>query len=413
MMESICLFLALNQTSQSPLANPPDIVELERLALSPKIDGRLESEEWDAFEAGGGKETYFQWQPGKLHAAAKLPLGQAMIVSLDLKSNGWLAGNDNIEVRVRWTGDRPEVRVRLLDATPSTGPVWGDASMYQESIACSASADGSFWVAEVTVTDPGIRALPEKSGEKLGVRIDGVSAGESDFEPFLPRVVAPLKLTLDRGSNVPGGLEWRPQIVSRSVAPGSSIRIRMTFNGANELGLRRAEMRTEGLAKDDTALKSLPFPSFDNKGRAFIDYNTPIAPEAEDGYRIMRTTVTDGSGQTTVLRSSYEIAPPVVFDLAAPGKVRSSEKEQRVKCSVYARNNTTRRVDGTLRVAAPAEWVVTSGDDKGFTIYNAYGSVRRVFELLIPAGTKGTFPIRLQADMGGRGYTQTEWITVG
>jgi len=220
-------------------------------------------------------------------------------------------------------------------------------------------------------------------------------------------------LTLDRGSNVPGGLEWRPQIVSRAVAPGSSIRIRMTFNGANELGLRRAEMRTEGLAKEDTALKSLPFPAFDNKGRAFIDYNTPIAPQAEDGYRIMRTTVTDQSGQTTILRSSYEIAPMVVFDLAAPGKLRFSEKEQRVRCSVYARNNTTRRVDGTLRVAAPEAWEVTSGDDKGFTIYNAYGSVRRVFELLIPPGTKGTFPIRLQADMGGKGYTQTEWITIG
>lgn len=413
MNDILCLLLALNQSTSQPFSTAQNVAEPDRLALTPKIDGRLEAEEWDALTAGDGNDTFFQWQPGKLHAAAKLPVGQAMIVSFDLKSNGWLVGKDNLEVRVRWNGDRPDARVRILDATPASGPVWVEAPMYQEAISCSATVEGNFWIAEVTLADPGLRSLPEKSGDKIAVRIDGVTAGESEFEPFIPRVTTPLKLTLDRGSNVPGGLNWRPQVVSRSVAPGSSIRIRMTFNGANELGLRRAEMRTEGLAKDDTTLTALPFPSFDNKGRAFVDYNTPVAPQAQDGYRILRTTLTDGQGQTAVLRTSYEIAPPVVFDLAAPGKLKVSDKEQRVKCSAYARNNTTRRVDGTLRVAAPTGWEVTSGDDKGFTIYNSYGSVRRVFELLIPAGTKGTFPIKLQADMGGKGYTQTEWITIG
>ncbi|HRK22390.1 MAG TPA: hypothetical protein PLX06_11300, partial [Fimbriimonadaceae bacterium] len=241
---------------------------------------------------------------------------------------------------------------------------------------------------------------------------DGVPAGESELEAFLPRVMAPVKLTLDRGSSVPGGLQWRPQLVSRVVAPGAGIRIRMTFNGANELQLKRAELRTEGLASEETTQLAVPFPCFDNKGRAFIDYNTDIPGQASEGYRILRTTITDAQGQKAVLRTSYEIAPIVVFDLAAPGKVKATDKEQRVKCSAYARNNTSRRVDGTLRVAAPAGWEVLSGDDKGFTIYSAYGSVRRVFELLIPPGTKGTFPIKLQADMGGKGYTQTEWITI-
>lgn len=412
MIESFVFFFALNQSNGHPFSTAPSISEPERLAITPKIDGRIEPEEWDAFVATGGEETYFQWQPGRLHAAAKLPMGQSLVVSLDLKANGWLAGKDNLEIRVRWTGDRPEARVRLLDGTGASGPVWADASMYQEAISCSATAEGSFWTAELTLTDPGLGAFPERSGGKLGVRIDALPAAEADHEPYLPRAMAPVEVKLDRGTNVPGGLQWRPQVVSRAVAPGSGIRIRMTFNGGSELNLRRAELRTEGLAREDTTLKALPFPSFDNKGRAFIDYNTEIPIHAEDGYRVLRTTLTDGQGQTAVLRTSYEIAPAVVFDLAAPGKLKSSDKEQRVRCSAYARNNTTRRVDGTLRVAAPEGWEVLSGDDKGFTIYNAYESVRRVFELKIPAGVKGAFPIKLQADLGGKGYTQTEWITI-
>lgn len=412
MIDSLLLFIALNQASQNPFSGAPAVAESERLALTPKIDGRLEAEEWDEFSSSGGVETHFQWQPGRLHAAAKLPSGQALILSLDLKNNGWLVGDDNFEVRVRWLGDRPEARVRRLDATNPNGPKWIDATMFQEAVACSAAVEGGFVIAELTLSDPGIRVLPERSGDKIGVRVDGVAAGESDFEAFMPRVMAPVKLTLDRGSSVPGGLQWRPQIVSRAVAPGAGIRIRMTFNGANELQLKRAELRTEGLAREDTTLLSVPFPSFDNKGRAFIDYNTDIPVQATEGYRILRTTVTDAQGQKAVLRTSYEIAPIVVFDLAAPGKIKASDKEQKVRCSAYARNNTTRRVDGTLRVAAPAGWEVVSGDDKGFTIYNAYGSVRRVFELLVPPGTKGTFAIKLQADMGGKGYTQTEWITI-
>jgi hypothetical protein len=187
----------------------------------------------------------------------------------------------------------------------------------------------------------------------------------------------------------------------------------MTFNGANELGLQKVEMRTEGLAATETMRTELPFPGFDNKGRAFVDYNTPVALTAIDGYRVLRTTVSDGKGQAAVLRTSYFIAPVVVLDLAAPGKLKVKEAEQRVRCSIYARSNTNKRVDGILRVQAPESWKVESGDDKNFTIYNPYGSVRRVIDLAIPAGAKGTFPLKLQADLGGKSYTHTAWVTIG
>jgi hypothetical protein len=412
MMDSLCALIALLQTTSHPFTVAPEIAEPERLALTPLLDGRIDQEEWDPLTAANGVETFFQWEPEKLHAAVKMPAASTMVVSLDLRNNGWLVGADNIEVRVKWLGDRPECKVRRLDATAKSGPAWVEAPMYQEAISCSATSENGIVTAELTLVDPGVGGLPTKGGDRLGVRIDALTEAEADVEPFHPRVIAGVKAAFERGSNVPGGLRWRPQIVSRAVAPGSKFKIRMTFNGGNELGLDRVEMRTEGLAQNDTAMKALPFPAFDPKGRAFVDYDTPVAPEAVDGYRVMRTTITDEHGQTAVLKTSYVIAPIVVFDLAAPGKIKSSDKEQKVRCSAYARSNTTRKVDGVLRIVQPEGWTVESGDDKRFTIYNAYGSVRRVFDLVIPAGVKGAFPVKLQADLGGKNYTQIAWITV-
>lgn len=406
------LFIALNQPSFQDFATAPAVAETDRLALTPKLDGKIEAEEWDVLSSGTGAETFFQWEPGKLHAGGRIPTGSALILSLDLKANGWLVGKDNLEVKVTWQNDKPKCVVRQLDATNVSGPVWIESPMYQDAIACAATAESGNWTVELTLVDPGLNQLPDNADRKLAVRIDSVPATSSEIEPFQPRALAPVKLVWERGSNIPAGLKWKPQFTSRSVAPGGNIKIRMTFNGADEIGLRKADMRTEGLAKDDTTAVSMPFPNFDNKGRAFVDYSTAVTAGAVDGYRIMRTTLTDESGQTAVLRTSYAIAPLVVFDLAAPGKLKVQEKVQKVRCSVYARSNTNKRIDGTLRIDVPENWVIEKGDDKGFTIYNAFGSVRRVFDVAIPAGAKGAFPIRLQADMGGKAFTQTAWITI-
>src|SRR5208283_2501321 len=87
-----------------PFVAPVVVKQTDRLALTPKLDGKIDPEEWDPFSSQGGLDTYFQWEPRKLHMAARVPVGQDLIVSLDLKGDGWLVGKDNVEVRVVWDG---------------------------------------------------------------------------------------------------------------------------------------------------------------------------------------------------------------------------------------------------------------------------------------------------------------------
>ncbi len=121
----------------------------QRIAVSPRLDGEIEPEEWDDFATVGDTQTWFQWEPGVLHAAAKLPVGQDLLVSLDLRGDGWLVGSDNLEVRLTWDGSRAKATLRRLDATHPEGPEWSDASDISPCLAFAATGDSAHWTAEM------------------------------------------------------------------------------------------------------------------------------------------------------------------------------------------------------------------------------------------------------------------------
>ncbi len=390
---------------------PPAYTEPIRLAITPKIDGKLDPEEWDLLSTGPC-ESYMEWEPGKIHVAAKLPIGQDAVISLDTKGDGWLQGADNIEVRVKWVGAAAELAVRRLDASLAAGPQWVDAGDLKAAAKVAGSVDGSNWIAEVTLADAGTRQLPSEAMTSCGVRVDAVPATETLEQPFLPRVMGMVRLQMDRGTNIPAGLQWKPEFKGRSVIPGEGIRIRMTFNGNDELGLKRVDLRTEGLAKDDTASRGFPFPTFDRKNRAFVDYETDIKAEAPGGWRVLRGTLTDAAGKVTLLQTSYEVAPPVSFDFEVPKKIASSADAQTLRLGAYIRSNTKKRVNGIFHIEPPQGWKVMSGNDKPFVIYNARGSKRQVFEISVPGGFKGAVPLKFVGEVGVQSIETVVWLYI-
>lgn len=401
------------QQPQTPAAFTiaPVITNPLRLAMTPKLDGKLEEEEWDPF-ASTSCDGYLQWQPGKIHVGAKLAVGQDLLVSLDLAGDGWLRGSDNVELRVKWNGTAPEIAARRLDGARPEGPAWMDAASIVGSAKAAGAVEGDKWMVEVILTDPGTNLLPEKSGAQIGARLDAVAPTDLFTEPYLPRAVAMVNLVMDRAGNLPTGFKWSPEFKGRSVVPGESFRIRMTFNGTDMLDFKRIDLRTEGLAKNQTSSSGYPFPSFDRKGRAFVDYETAVQSDADEGWRVLRGTITDGAGHTTLLQTSYEIAPVVQFDFDLPTKLASSSEPQKLRLSTYIRSNTKKRVTGIFRIAPSTVFTVDNGADKPFVIYNARGSKRQVFEVTVPGGFKGALPITLVAEVGTITHEETVWLNI-
>lgn len=395
----------------APFTVAPVIADSVRLAITPKIDGRIEDEEWDRLSSGS-MEAYQQWEPGKLHFAGRLPTGMDMVATLDLAGNGWLQGNDNVEMRVRMGANGPELRARRLDASRPDGPVWIDAPEVAGAAVAAASVEAETWTCEVTLSDPGTQVIPMRSLATIGLRLDPIATSESLTEPYLPRVLGMVTLAMDRGTNLPPGLRWEPEFKGRSVVPGEDFRIRLTFNGTDDLGFKRIDMRTEGLANNDTASMGFPFPAFDRKNRAFVDYNTRVQPGASLGWRTLRGTLTDASGKTTTLQTCYEIGPVVQFEFETPKKLTSSSEPQRIRLATFIRSNTKKRVNGVFRVGSSPVFNVVNGNDKPFIIYNARGSKRQVFEIELPGGFKGTLPVKLIAEVGVQSHEQTIWLQI-
>ncbi|MBX3119338.1 MAG: hypothetical protein KF784_09745 [Fimbriimonadaceae bacterium] len=400
------VFLAL--PGQDSFSTPMQVVETQRLALTPKIDGKLDVEEWDELARG----SYMQWEPDRLYAACLVAEGDTAVVSYDFKNNGWLVGKDNLEIRVGIVEGKPVVKVRVLDASNPNAPTWTDDERYRLTVQVASQPTEGGWFVETSVEDPGDDSLPADNGKTIGVRVDTVAAN-TEGEALTPRIMTPVELTYNRGSNVPGGMKWNVQVITRTTSPASNYRIRVTFNGTNDLGLKMIGMRTEGFGRDEALTFEKPFPRFDNKGRAFVDYETTVPATSTEGYRLLRVIVTDQTGQSAVLKTSWEVAPVVEFDLVQPARRSVNNIDVVAKFSCYVKSNTQDRVEGRFHVYVPEGWDVQSGQDTDFFIANARGSSRRVFEVRIPKDTAGTFPFRLEAKVGSKVIRRLVWVTIG
>ena len=396
---------------QQPFTDHQEIADTFRLAMTPKLDGTLDDEEWDPLLSRGDASTYFEWEPDKLHLAAKAPIEDDIVFSFDLKNNGWLVGRDNLEVRLRRTEGGVQVRGRVLDADNKSGPKWiempGIATA--ANVSSTVEPDGKTWIVEATLTDPGTGFLPDGAG-RIGMRADAISQGAPEAPTYIPRVLNQVKLGFKRSTGLPGGVYWEPQGEGRYVTPGRGLQIRYTFKGDNTAGFDRISMRSEGFARQQTNILEIPFPKFDKKNRAFVDYDTSVIKEAAEGYRVARCVITSKDGATAVGQASYRVAPTMDMELVREERKRSSSAGA-MKVTVYLRSNSPKKMDGTFKLTPPSGFTVITGNDKPFVLYTK-GSVRRVIEITVPPGAVGTFPIELTSKVGPEEYHQTAYLTI-
>jgi hypothetical protein len=383
------------------------------LAASPILDGKIDNEEWDPLATiADGAKTYFEWEPGKLHGAAVVPNGRDAIFSFDLDSNGWLQGKDNVEVRVSMASGKPTATVRILDTTNVAGPVWRALAGIDQAVEVAASSDATNTTYEMTLSDPGLGILPGDPGDTIGVRIDDPLSTDPPFEPFVPRVMTPVTLGYHRSAGLPAGVKFSVQNEGRYFVAGERGRIRLLFNGTNADKLQRLELHTEGPAMNDTNTMSLPFPMFDNKGRAYVDFDTGIRPSALVGFRVLKGTLTAGDGISAILETSYRVAPPVDFTrVIEPIKVAPNDRS--IKLAYYIHSNSGRPLAGNVSISVPMPFKLVNTNSLQFDVATGRGRLRETFELYVPANTAGVYRIHFTGEAAGKPFDQVGYIAIG
>jgi hypothetical protein len=407
-LAAVCLSPYQDST---PYSQPQAVAEPARLAQTPNIDGVLSPGEWDGFAKSNEGETYLQWEPNRLYVAAKMPLNRDLVISVDTKRNGWLVGKDNLEFRVRATESGVSVIGRQLDATNVSGPVWIAQPGYTKASFGKAKIEGDQATVEACIIDPGIGLLTMQEGERYMVRADVVAQSSQQVEPFYPRVGADIRFAMERASALPVGLNWKVESWGREVTPGHSTKIRFSFSSKEDVGLKKLEIKPVGSLAEHAGTLGLPFPRFDKKGRAFVDYETNTNIDAPTGYQLVNGTLITADGAPAVIQASFRIAPLIDFTLSTD-KLTPYKKGPETKLAFFINSNSINRLDGQCDVKVPNGWEILKGDQKSFIIYNSRGGVRRVLTLQIPAEAKGTFPIRFRGQVGHRAFEEVRWVTI-
>lgn len=395
----------------SPLDKPLQVGQPVRLAITPILDGKLDSEEWDVLAQSELAETFFQWEPETLYWAARTKAGQDVVFSYDANADGWLVGDDNLEFRVTFDESQPSVTIRRLSGTDPNGPKWVDANVVTESVKVMASQTNDSWEVECSYTPPGTESPQE--GKRVGVRVDVINKGESTGEPFVPRVMSFVNLQFDMGMNLPSGFSWKPDFLVRSVPVDDSFKVKYGFKRTEKVDFSQVDYRAEGFAKPLMAAGTKPFPEWDKKGHIGENYATIIASNAPVGYRVLRLTLTGTDKTETVLRSSFRIAELVDFDAHLPSKLSLDPEARIIRGSVDLRSNGLKRINGLFNLKTHDSWTATRGKSTPFVIYRSRGVAKIPVELIVPKDCVGVFPLTFTVTIGDKVITKTKYIPVG
>jgi len=398
--------------AEQPFQSPFVVTEPNRLALTPKIDGKLDDEEWDPITRSADSQMFFNWEPGKLYIAGIVPVGHDLLASFDLHANGWLHGKDNLEVRVGNVQGKVSIVARVMDATDIAGPKWLDLPGFAMSCKAATSTDGKTVVYEASIGDIGLGLIPTEKGAKILMRMDAPASTETSAPAYLPRALTPVTLVMTRFGTLPKGLSFNPEGVGRSSIAGEIARLRMAFDGNNGLKLQKLEMHTEGPAKNDMIQLTAPFPKFDDKGRSYVDYISGLMEGSPEGYRILRGTLSTADNVNTVLECNYRVGPPVDFDLVRQN-LPIAALDRSLKFGFYERSNSTKKVTGDVTIVAPEPLRILNGAQRNVSITTVRGQIREEFDLFFPPNISGTFPIKFVATVNGHRYEQIRFITVG
>lgn len=379
-----------------------------RIALTPRIDGRVDAGEWDLLYDNGSAQTYMQWEPDKLFFGLCAPDGSDLVVSLDVQGDGWLVGDDNLEIRVRRGASGPEVSYRRLDATDRSGPVWLPADVPAESVK-AAVGEGC-----LEMSFHPRRDLAPKAGDRLGVRLDAIPTGNDMGAAYLPRPVALVRLETEMGVDLPPGFSWRPNLPSRSVAREDDFKARFLLSRENEnVVFEKVAASLEGDGTETMAQTEGPFPGWGRNNGAVYDYLSPVRRGSEPGYRVLRLELARPGGAVTVLRTSIRVALLVDLEAEMPKALPFSDGAQVVRGKIVVRSNGRNRVDGVLKIKGPESWTITKGLESKYTIYHSRGVAKVPFELVVPKGEIGTGRIVLSTQIGDRTIEQEIYLPVG
>lgn len=366
--------------------------------------------------SGDAPVTYLDWDSDALYVAAIVPNGSDLVLSFDGNNDGFLIGNDNLELRVK-VGQTPSLTARIMDGNNRVAPTWLDASGYVSASAVSVQPhDGTSQVVLLKIVDPGYGIVVPKVGSKLAMRVDLIASAAGPTEAFLPRALTQLSFVTHQAVVAQAGIEATIDPDRLQSSPGTTTEMPWNFSSTPTTNLVGVATSMEAPNTDLASQTITPLPALDAKFTTGVSQLMTLSSAVKPGVAVLDAEVTGkvGAGATATAikhRFSFTINDDIEID-ASSFKTVLSPKNPNITSTLKLYSHTDKRVQGSFEVIPPTDWRVIKGTGEPFYIYSRKGHAVRGFVLAPPPGAKGSFPIILRALVPGKTFVKTIWITI-
>jgi hypothetical protein len=400
------------EPSAAPMSiEPPKAIEVDRIAKSAVIDGKLEIGEWFPLWTEEDVTAFVQWSDNMLYVAAQYPKGSSLIISLDASGKGWLKGTGNVEIMLPGE-DLAQLTVRFPDNNGQL-PIWHDSALFKARLIASVGIDEDTQFVEMAIPSDPDDGFVWKENKEFGIRVDALEPESADRPVYEPRLMNTVRLVYDKMA-APKGFKCKMNWDDRVVAPTDTINLttefknegtvpfplkNMTFlgNGPSEMILDRLEHRcssVEPLKKSKVEYKSL-LPSTIPLGTYVVD----IVSENSDGTKFF--------GQ-----SSFTVDEPVIVQFNLNKLKIKLDKKNRFKGEIWLEARTQKGMKGNMMLYVQPGFTVLKGENTEFDLPRTRMRNATVFEIEVPAGTAGITELKLQISIGARMITRSTWVEI-
>ncbi len=387
--------------------------EPQRLRLRPTLDGVIGETEWTPlYTIGDGPATgvvYLNWDAECLYIGIKAAKPCWAVVDLDTNGDGWLRGNDNVELTLAPRGATgvPALSARVLDAaSDKDAPVWNAKAVDVSLIGIVVGDAAGGQVTEISIPR-GMVGLEPRSGAAIGFRTDllPAAAAPAATAPYEPHLLLELSLVASKAAAATG-IVPRLTLEDDTVIAGATLRATMqVMNQIDQARtVRSVTWQGQGAATDVVkSVREVAAPPVPGLGDVKLRYQTVIPDTAVPGsYRLNSAVQLDNATDVSATASFEVVEAYKLSAVMDPPSVTILGPVQ-VRCNVEVVCNVSRYSSADLEISAPAAFEL-KGKTRRRVSSHSDGSVSRVsFILTVPSATQaGDYPVNVTLTWKGK-----------
>ncbi len=369
----------------------------QRLKKRPPMTGVIAPGTWDSLytvDTGPVKGTfYMDWDNNYLYLAAQSDQSAWVVFDIDATDNGWLRGNDNLEISVSPVTEDGggALSVRVLDASSSKDtPVWNDTTINPKDINVVTKLVNGQQTVELAIPN-GTAGLYLHNGSAIGLRGDFLPAAV-EFKPtapYEPHLLIDLTLTDTQVQTVPGLV---PQLYLNDDLPiaGEHVNATLKILNQNDLPAAIQSVTWEGVGPANQIVKFervVNVPSVQGGKTLNLHYNTVLPDSVIPGFYTFEGKVELADGSTMVVTNNFQVVEAFNLALISEPNPLLVIGPSKLKVLVQIHSEVPGHARGDVSLEAPAGWIIKGAHKKGFYIGRKGGTIKAPFYLTVPSQT--------------------------